>query len=558
MKRKELLWNMLSIMMAALLSMGLSACGDDDTPELTVSTTSINLKVDGDGDKDIIVSASHTDWNASVTEGSSWLKVDKKNGQLATVSVDENKTAEKRIGKVKIIATADASLSFDITVSQEGAEEMIDVNLKNIEFDAEGGSQTISIASNCGWTANTNQSWLSVNPVSGNTPSSGSSTSVVLTTSENKTNSERTCIVTFKTTGEKASVTVSVTQKKQTPYLLVNGLESTSLQFSPNSGVNYKQTVRVTSNVSWSLNGVPDWLSVSPTNGNGEISVDIYPKSSNDSDDNPRTVELVLFSGETRATIEVTQESPLDKDAYVNPTNIITLYNGIAFDYEFGKNVSYYYRGYMEKSSVGSMTDAEIISVLEDPEHFKRYTVSDDEVAVFSGLEEGRSYMVYTVGYNKEGKRGKLTRKEIVTKTQKSNEPMAWIDDPITDGSYWYWSIQKSATCYSYYMLSTEDIDFMLEPDVYQAWIIDYNMRRNNLSEYINGGNWSRKKTDVMVAVITWARDMNKNFASKIDFNIGVDNSSSSRKLQQRTKEEKVNKNYPKVIKSPITIEKKK
>lgn len=61
MKRKELLWNMLSIMMAALLSMGLSACGDDDTPELTVSTTSINLKVDGDGDKDIIVSASHTD-----------------------------------------------------------------------------------------------------------------------------------------------------------------------------------------------------------------------------------------------------------------------------------------------------------------------------------------------------------------------------------------------------------------------------------------------------------------------------------------------------------------
>ena len=556
MKKKDFLWSLLAIVVTATLSVGLSACSKDDAPELSVNKTSISLQANGDGDKDVTVSASHTDWNVSVTDGSAWLRVNK-NGQLATVSVDANTTTQTRTGKFTITATADASLSYVITVSQAGVDGVISLSVSSIEFQSEGGSETVTVTSNSGWNASSNQGWLTVSPSSGNAPTSGSgATSATLTASENKTNSDRTCTVTFTTTDGKASATISITQKKQTPYILVNGLESTSLQFSSNSGVNYKQTVKISSNVSWSMSGVPEWLSVSPTNGNGDLSIDIYPKSDNNQEDKERTTQLVLLSGETRATIKVSQDTDLDPDAYVNPTNIITLYNGIAFDYEFGKNVSYYYRGYMEKSTVASMTDAEIITVLE--ENFARYTQADDEVADFSGLDEGKAYMVYTVGYNKNGKRGKLTKTEITTKTLQNNEPMAWISDPTTDGANWYWTIEKSATCYSYYMISTDDFDLAISSDVFQAWMIDYYIRKGWTSEYVNGGDWYAPKSSSMIAIMTWGLDKKENFAGKTDWNFGVDISSAPNRVQKQSKNVKADKNHKIPGKGKLTIYKKK
>ena len=556
MKKKDFLWSLLAIVMTATLSVGLSSCSKDDDPELSVNKTSISLQANGDGDKDVTVSASHTDWNVSVTDGSAWLRVNK-NGQLATVSVDANTTTQTRTGKFTITATADASLSYVITVSQAGVDGVISLSVSSIEFQSEGGSETVTVTSNSGWNASSNQGWLTVSPSSGNAPTSGSgATSATLTASENKTNSDRTCTVTFTTTDGKASATISITQKKQTPYILVNGLESTSLQFSSNSGVNYKQTVKISSNVSWSMSGVPEWLSVSPTNGNGDLSIDIYPKSDNNQEDKERTTQLVLLSGETRATIKVSQDTDLDPDAYVNPTNIITLYNGIAFDYEFGKNVSYYYRGYMEKSTVASMTDAEIITVLE--ENFARYTQADDEVADFSGLDEGKAYMVYTVGYNKNGKRGKLTKTEITTKTLQNNEPMAWISDPTTDGANWYWTIEKSATCYSYYMISTDDFDLAISSDVFQAWMIDYYIRKGWTSEYVNGGDWYAPKSSSMIAIMTWGLDKKENFAGKTDWNFGVDISSAPNRVQKQSKNVKADKNHKIPGKGKLTIYKKK
>ena len=533
-----------------------TACsGSDPEPELTISRTSISLQANGDGDKDITVTASHTDWTASVTEGSSWLRVNK-NGQLATVSVDSNPTTSTRTGKIKIAATEDASLSYDINVSQSGADGTISVSTSSVEFEAVGGTQSITVTSNSGWTASSSQSWLSVNPTSATAPSSNSGqTNVTLTAGENSTKDARPCTITFTTSDGKVA-TVSVNQKKPNPYIWVNGLESTSLQFSANSGVNYKQTVKITSNVSWTMTGVPDWLSVSPTNGSGDLSVEIYPKTNNDQNDSERSVQLVLLSGETKATIKVSQDSDLDPYAYVTPTNIVKLYNGIAFDYEFGKNVSYYYRGYMEKSAVASMTDSEVITVLET--NFKRYTQNDNEVAAFSGLDEGVTYMVYTVGYNKDGKRGKLTKTEFTTRSLQNNEPLAWISNPTTDGSKWYWSVEKSATCYSYYMITTEDLDFAVSSDVYQAWVIDYHIRKGWASEYLNGGNWSQTKTGSHIAVMTWALDKNENFAGAISWNFGIDSSSSPRKLQKQTKTTKVDMNYPKVVKEKLTVYKRK
>ena len=342
------------------------------------------------------------------------------------------------------------------------------------------------------------------------------------------------------------------------PYVLANGMDATTLNFGPKSGVSYKQSVKVTSNEGWSITGIPEWLSVSPTNGNGEISIEIYPKTDNDTDDKERKATLTIQGSNANATINVFQETDLDVNAYVNPTNLVCLYNGIAFDFTLGKSVSYYYRGYIEKNAVATMTDSEIINVLE--ENFNRYTASDNEVAVFSGLDEGKDYIICTIGYNSSGKHGKLKKTEASTKRLQTNEPMAWISDPTYDESNWYWDVEKSATCNTYYMITTEDADFALDADVYQAWMINYYIRNNWTSEYVNGGSWYSSKTGLLIAVMTWGVDRRDNFAGTIDWNMGIDNSIYDTYMPMQTsaniKSDVIDKNYPILEKNKLTIDK--
>lgn len=553
--KKNYLWKWLAVMMVATLGIFITSCKEDEDPVLIVDRTSLSFDANGKGSNAVNVTAKYTDWNIMVTDGGTWLSVSK-NGQTAVVTVQKNSTTAAREGKFAITATADASLRYEITVTQTGAEGTISVNTNSVEFDSNGGSQTITVTSNMGWNISGNQGWLSVDPSSSGSPSSSTSGSktIVLTATENTSNEPRNCTLNIITTDGKATAKIVVSQKKTNPSIQVNGLNNTTLHFDSHSGVNYKQTVKVTSNVSWTMSGCPEWLSVSPMNGKGEINVDIYPKTDNNSSDKERSAQLVLSSGDVKAIIKIVQDSGLDPEAHVIPTNIVTLYNGIAFDFDFGKNVSYYYRGYLEKSLVATMTDAEIIAQLE--ENFSRHTITDEPVAAFSGLDEGISYMIYTVGYNNEGVRGKLYKTEFTTKARQNNEPIAWIGDPTTDGKKWYWDITKSATCYSYYMIVTEDYEFALKSDVYQAWIIKYMINKGELSEYVNGGSWNCTKDEnsYFFAVMTWGLDKHENFANEIAWNYSVYGEYMPKKDYRAKKKQKEDKNYPIVGMEKIKI----
>lgn len=123
MKKKYFLWSLLATMMVGLLSAGLSSCSKDEDPELSISSPtsmSINLQANGDGDKTITVSASHTDWSAEVSyiNGSGWLTLGSQDGSSISFTVTENTTTSPRTAKVKIIATANASLNKEVTVTQ--------------------------------------------------------------------------------------------------------------------------------------------------------------------------------------------------------------------------------------------------------------------------------------------------------------------------------------------------------------------------------------------------------------------------------------------------------
>lgn len=201
-----------AFLIAMLLICRASGCNPDPDPTLSVNKNSITLKANGDGDKDISVSATETDWTATVTEGTSWLRVNK-NGQLATISVDANTAPQPRNGKITITATANANLNSDISVTQEAGESSITVDKPSLEFQTEGGSQTIQITSNTTWKVNGMQSWLSISPIENNTePTNGSETKIVTLTVSESTDT-RNCTLLFTTTNGKASASVTITQK---------------------------------------------------------------------------------------------------------------------------------------------------------------------------------------------------------------------------------------------------------------------------------------------------------------------------------------------------------
>jgi len=63
----------------------------------------------------------------------------------------------------------------------------------------------------------------------------------------------------------------------------------------------------ITSNISWSITGVPSWLSLSHSSGTGNRSIVVTATSANESTD-PRSATLSITGGNLSASVQVTQE----------------------------------------------------------------------------------------------------------------------------------------------------------------------------------------------------------------------------------------------------------
>jgi endoglucanase Acf2 len=119
--------------------------------------------------------------------------------------------------------------------------------------------QTIQVNSNISWTAVSNQSWLTVDPVSG----FGDDT-LTFTAQENPTTEARIATVTLAGNGV-ANQVITVTQDPGgVPYLLLTP-ESMNFFFSGNTPKN----IEITSNVAWTASSDQAWVTLSATNGSG-------------------------------------------------------------------------------------------------------------------------------------------------------------------------------------------------------------------------------------------------------------------------------------------------
>lgn len=381
-------------------------------------------------------------------------------------------------------------------------EELVVSPLDAITFGAEESSKTLKVESNCDWNVVANNEWVSVTPTSG----SDNGTIVVKARENGSVTDRQSSLNVFSASGE-IYITIDITQKGASASIQT---DFSSLQFAGHEGAD--QSLNITCNSSWNISSIPFWVDASSMKGNGNSTIKLTTNTRNNTS-KAVTGDLVITSHDASVTVTLTQKGLLTSSCEVTPTDIFLLNDGAAFDFEFGKDVSFYYYGYIEVASKGSMTDDEIVEVVE--EEFYRYTPEDDHLGVLTELEPGTEYYIICIGYNEEGKRGDMTKTKVKTKNSYSNFAFAEIHDVYYTETTWNWSTKIGAYAKKYYQLASSGLYAWLYGEYYApveiGWIINDNVKRGNFAPIVNSSEWTMDRAydevDLFIATLAVGDD---------------------------------------------------
>ena len=232
--------------------------GAPDPHFLDVAPTALNFEKGG-GSQEIAV-ACDTEWTADFS--GDWLSlsttVGMGNGNL-TITVAPNVYNEAR---QTFVAIASGNLTRRVMVAQEPGDEPLvaSVSPDTLYVAQVGGVKMFEITSNTNWTLSA-PSWITMPDVSG----SGDAT-IEMMVDVNRTYSSRVGYITVMHNGMELS-RVAIVQEGIPPILSVDVEE---IVFTREGGTQY---FNLTSNMSWTIENLEEWLVCSPTEGSGNTEV---------------------------------------------------------------------------------------------------------------------------------------------------------------------------------------------------------------------------------------------------------------------------------------------
>ena len=232
--------------------------GAPDPHFLDVAPTALNFEKGG-GSQEIAV-ACDTEWTADFS--GDWLSlsttVGMGNGNL-TITVAPNVYNEAR---QTFVAIASGNLTRRVMVAQEPGDEPLvaSVSPDTLYVAQVGGVKMFEITSNTNWTLSA-PSWITMPDVSG----SGDAT-IEMMVDVNRTYSSRVGYITVMHNGMELS-RVAIVQEGIPPILSVDVEE---IVFTREGGTQY---FNLTSNMSWTIENLEEWLVCSPTEGSGNTEI---------------------------------------------------------------------------------------------------------------------------------------------------------------------------------------------------------------------------------------------------------------------------------------------
>ena len=276
------------------------ACGDkeavldiqQEAKVYSISVEPAELTFTAAGEEKPVTIISSDEWEFSSDE--SWISASEENGEsgaVVNIVVEENEDTEVRTG-VATFKCGDKQA--DVKITQEAKEFSISIEPTEIEFEAEGGEQTVIVTSSDKWKLTTDSDWVDVSDTVGN-----NGASVKISASFNNTSEQRTASIAFVCGNKTAEL--KLTQKANEFSI---SIEPAEVAFEVEGG---KQTVEVTSSHEWTLTNDTDWITTSVNKGESggsvEISVDYNTSEKNKSE------EITFTCGDKTAVLKVTQES---------------------------------------------------------------------------------------------------------------------------------------------------------------------------------------------------------------------------------------------------------
>lgn len=260
--------------------------------------------------------------------------------------------------------------------------------------------------------------------------------------------------------------------------------------FDGGKGIDYKQTFKIKSNKEWTLSGEVDWLNISPTSGNGDVDIVIYPINENKTDQD-KVDTLIVTAPDITITICITQQAgmPVCK---VLPKNEVALYDCMAWEYEATPNVNDFQYIVLEEKEYKRLTENELISKIQQDERLKyadEYLTGLAYDSDGNRIEEETTYYFASLAYDKEGKAGMLQELKIKTPPYYSYNDDAWVsfDNVGANLSEGFWfDTKKEGYCNTYHMIYgisdtyynkavfAFEINYYLKNNKTKHWLAEY------------------------------------------------------------------------------------
>lgn len=195
-----------------------------------------------------------------------------------------------------------------------GKSIVVSFESDTIEVGTQGGTVTVALSSNGDWTIDATPDWITVSPMSGN-----GDVTLTLNVLVNETPQTRTGEIKVSTKDNTAVLNV---QQGSGLYLSVS---PTHMELEEEGG---EFVVAVSSNISWMVSSLPDWVTCSQTHGEGDASVTVTVAPF-DSKTEVREVEVTFGNTEIVDVLRIVQVSgSLVGTLVVTPQIVEMAYSG--------------------------------------------------------------------------------------------------------------------------------------------------------------------------------------------------------------------------------------
>ena len=208
--------------------------------------------------------------------------------------------------------------------------------------------------------------------------------------------------------------------------------------------------------------------------------------------------------------------NPTPDEIYTEPTNILLMYNGLAFYCNYGADTQYFYWKSFTQEEYNKMTEAEVRNKVITGEKDDQHKVDYEMAYAVTNCKEKTQYVIVTVSYGKNDEEGEMTVTPMTTKSS-IDQPVAEIDKdnvtiygPYNNQYYYEWTAVRNTYCSKYYTYAAASSDWFYalseldrDCDIFLALEMKNEISKNGERHSTNintWGNWTFKGRDMMFA----------------------------------------------------------